>query len=73
MEEAKVEQIAMVMRRRRLEWFRHMETREETINIRAVAKMKMVRKILKGIPRLRWRDSCQTGHESQEVQEGMGH
>ena len=41
-EEAKVGPIAMVMRRRRLEWFTHMTKREATENImRAVADLKM--------------------------------
>ena len=39
--EAKVEPIAMVMRRRRLEWFGHVKRRDETENIRAVVEMKM--------------------------------
>ena len=41
LEEAKVEQIAMVMRRRRLEWFGHVKRRVETENNRAVAEMTM--------------------------------
>ena len=41
LEEAKVEQIATVMRRRRLEWFGHAKRRYETENIRAVVEMRM--------------------------------
>ena len=41
LEEAKVEPIVMVMRRRRLEWFGHVKRRAETESIRAVVKMKM--------------------------------
>ena len=41
LEEARVEPIAMVMRRRRLEWFGHVKRRDETENIRAVVEMKM--------------------------------
>ena len=41
LEEAKVEQIATVMRRRRLEWFGHVKRRDETENIRAVVEMKI--------------------------------
>ena len=41
LEEAKVEPIVTVMRRRRLEWFGHVKRRDETENIRAVAEMKM--------------------------------
>ena len=44
LEEANVEPIAMVMRRRRLEWFGHLKRRHETENIRAVAEMTMVEK-----------------------------
>ena len=39
LEEAKVEPIAMVMRRRRLEWF--VKRSDGTENIRAVVEMKM--------------------------------
>ena len=46
LEEAKVEQIAAVMRRRRLEWFGHVKRRDETENIRAVVEMKMEGKAL---------------------------
>ena len=41
LEEAKLEPIALVMRRRRLELFGHVKRRYETENIRAVAEMKM--------------------------------
>ena len=41
LQEAKEEQIATVMRRRRLEWFGHVKRRDETENIRAVVEMKM--------------------------------
>ena len=37
-----MEPIAMVMRRRRLEWFGHVKRRCATENIRAVVEMKMV-------------------------------
>ena len=48
LEEAKVEPIAMVMRRRRLEWFGHVKRRNETENIRVVVEMKMERKRPRG-------------------------
>ena len=38
----------MVMRRRRLEWFGHVKRRDETENIRAVAEMKIERKLHRG-------------------------
>ena len=38
LEEAKVEPIAMVMRRRRLEWFGHVKRRDETENICELSK-----------------------------------
>ena len=54
LEEAKVEQIATVMRRRRLGWFGHVKRRDETENIRAVVEMKMEGKRPRGRPKLRW-------------------
>ena len=39
LEEARVEPIAMVMRRRKLEWFGHVKRRDYTENIRAVVEM----------------------------------
>ena len=56
LEEAKVEQIATVMRRRRLEWFGHVKRRDETDNTRAVVEMKMEGKCPRGRPKLRWKD-----------------
>ena len=53
LEEAKVESIAMVMRRRRLEWFGRVKRRDESENIRAVAEMKMGGKRPWGRPNLR--------------------
>ena len=55
LEEANVEAIATVMRRRRLEWFGHVKRRGETENIRAVAEMKMEGKRPRGRPNLRWK------------------
>ena len=52
LEEAKVEPIALVMRRW-LEWFGHVKRRYETENIRAVAEMKMDGKRPRGRPKLR--------------------
>ena len=54
LEEAKVEPIATVMRRRRLEWFGHIKRRHETENIRAVVEMKMEGNRPRGRPKLRW-------------------
>ena len=53
LEEAKAEPIAMVMRRRRLEWFGHVKRRDETEHIREVAEMKMEGKRPRGRPKLR--------------------
>ena len=52
-----MEPIAAVMRRKRLESFGHMKRRDDTENIRAVAKMKMEGKCPRGRPMLRWRDT----------------
>ena len=57
LEEAKVEAIATVMRRRRLQWFGHVKRRGETENIRAVAEMKIEGKRPRGRPKLRWKDT----------------
>ena len=57
LEEAKVEQIATVMRSRRLEWFGHVKRRDETENIRAVVEMKMEGKRPRGRPKLTWKDA----------------
>ena len=57
LEGAKVEAIATVMKRRRLEWFGHVERRGETENIRAVAETKMEGKRPRGRPKLRWNDT----------------
>ena len=70
LKEAKVELIPIVMRRRRLEWFRHVKRRYKTENIRAVAELKMEGKRPRGRPKLRWKD--QEGPESLEHRRGMG-
>ena len=57
LEEANVEPIATVMRRRRLEWFGLVKRRYETENIRAVAEIKMDWKRPRGRPKLRWYDT----------------
>ena len=57
LEEVKVEHIATVMRRRRLEWFGHVKRRDETENSRAVVEMKMDGKRPRGRPKLRWKDT----------------
>ena len=57
LEEANVDAIATVMRRRRLEWFGHVKRRGETENIRAVTEIKMEGKRPRGRPKLRWKDT----------------
>ena len=57
LEEAKVEAIATVMRRRRLEWLGHVKRRGETENTLAVAEMKLEGKRPRGRPKLRWKDT----------------
>ena len=53
-----MEPIAMVMEEmRRLEWFGHVKRRDETENIRAVAKIKMEEKRPRGRRELRWKDT----------------
>ena len=52
-----MEPIAMVMRRRMIEWFGHVKRRDETENIRAVVEIKMEGKRPRGRPTLRWKDT----------------
>ena len=54
-EEANMQPIAMVMRRRRPEWFGHVKRRDGTENIRAVVEMKTERKRRRGRPKLTWK------------------
>ena len=53
LEEAKVERVATVMRRRGLEWFGHVKRIDETENIRSVVEMKMEGKRPRGRLQLR--------------------
>ena len=74
LEEANVEPI-IAIRRRRLEWFRHMKRRDETENIRVVDEMKMWGKRHRGRPRLRWKDTVRRDMKAWKLedQEGMAH
>ena len=69
LEEAKVEQIVTVMRRRRLEWFRHVKIRDETESIRAVVEMKMEGKRPRGRPKLRWKDTVGRDMKAWSIKE----
>ena len=69
LEEANVERIAIVIRRRRFKCIGHVERRQETENIRAVVEMKMEGKRPRGRPMLSWKER----HESLADQGGMGH
>ena len=69
LEEAKVEPIATVMRRRRLEWFGHIKRRHETENIRAVVEMKMEGKRPRGRPKLRWYDTVRRDLKAWKIEE----
>ena len=68
LEEAKVEQIATVTRRR-LEWFGHIKRREETENTRAVAEMKMEGKRPRERPKLRWYDTVRRDLKARKIKE----
>ena len=67
--EPKGEQIAMVMRRRRLEWFEYVKRRDETENIRAVVEMKMAGKRPRGRPKLRWKDTVRRDMKAWKIME----
>ena len=69
LEEAKVEHIATVMRRRRLEWFGHGKRRDETENTRAVVEMKMERMRPRGRPKLRWKDTIRRDMKAWSIRE----
>ena len=69
LEEAKVETIATVMRRRRLEWFGHVKRRGETENIRAVAEMTMEGKHPRGRPKLRWKYTVRRDLKAWNIKE----
>ena len=81
LEEAKVEQIATVMRRRRLDWFGHVKRRDETENIIAVVEMKVEGKrprgrpkfyfyyILPTINKLRWKDTVRRDTKTWSIRE----
>ena len=63
------EQIATVIRRRRLEWFGHVKRRDETENIRAVVEMKMEGKRPRGRPKLRWKDTVRRDMTAWSIKE----
>ena len=69
MEEARVEPIAIVVRRRRLEWFGHVKIRDEVENIRAVAEIKMEGKRPRGRPGLRWKGHCKRDMKACKMRE----
>ena len=69
LEEAKVEAIATIMRRRRLEWFGHVKGRDETENIQAVAEMKMEGKRPRRRPKLRWNDTVRRDLKAWKIKE----
>ena len=67
--EARVEPIAMVMRRRRLEWFGHVKRRDDTENIREVVELKMEGKGPRGRPKLRWKDTARRDLKAWNIRE----
>ncbi len=69
LEEPKMETIATVMRRRRLEWYGHVKRRDETENIRAVAEMKMEGTRPKGRPKLRWNDTVRRDLKAWKIKD----
>ena len=70
LEEANVEQIAMVMRKRRLEWSEHIKRRDETENIRAViVDMKMEGNCPRGKAKLRWKCTVRRDLKAWNIRE----
>ena len=69
LEEVKVEQIATVMRRRRLELFGHIKRRDETENSRAVVEMKKEGKRLRGRPKWKWKDTVRRDMKAWSIRE----
>ena len=69
LEEAKVEPIAMFMRRRRLEWFGHVNGRDVTENIRADVEMKIEGKRPRARPKLRSKYTVRTGLKAWNIRE----
>ena len=63
--------ILIVMRRDRLEWFRHIKRREDTENIRAIMEMKMEGKRAWKEAQFALESHYQKGPESLEQQGGM--
>ena len=68
-----MEPIAIVMRRRRFEWFGHVTRRDETENIRAIVETKMEGCALYRKTEVAMDRHCQEGTESLEHEGGMCH
>ena len=69
LEEANVEPIATVMRRRRMKWFGHFKRRDETENIRAAVEMKTEGNRPRGRPKLRWYDAVRRDQKAWKIKE----
>ena len=69
LEEEKVEPIAMVMRRRRLECFGPVKRRDEPENIRAVVENKMEAKRPGVRTKLRWKDTVRRNLKAWNIRE----
>ena len=67
LEEAKMEPVAMVMRR--LEWFGQVKRRDETENIQSVVEIKMEGKRPRGRPKLRWKDTVRRDLKDWNIRE----
>ena len=69
LEEARVVPIAIVMRRRMLEGFGHVKTRDETENTRAVPEMKIEGKRPRGRPKLLWKYTVRRDLKAWDIRE----
>ena len=61
--------IAMVMRRRRLEWFGHVKRRDKTENIRAFVEVRMEGMRPRGRTRLLWDDTARSDLKARNNRE----
>jgi len=55
--QAKVREISVEMRKKRLQWFGHVQRRDEKVDIKRVCEMRVEGKRKRGRPKRRWMDT----------------